>query len=90
MELVRLPAQPRAVPWPTESWSRKDANPQKPDDFQRIIDILFNSKSQFGYTYALLIVKEGGPGFAGPPTLFVFLAVVVGRVVGTDFDRPLF
>ena len=59
MELVKLPAQPRSVPWPTERWSRKDANPQKPADFQRIIDILFNSKSQFGYTYALLIVKEG-------------------------------
>ncbi|MFL2504917.1 MAG: serine hydrolase domain-containing protein [Candidatus Azotimanducaceae bacterium] len=59
MELVRLPAQPRAAPWPTESWSRKDPNPQKPDDFQRIIDSLFYSTNQFGYTYALLIVKEG-------------------------------
>lgn len=59
MELIRLPAQPRAVPWPTERWSRKDANPQKPDNFQSIIDSLFNSTSQVGYTYALLIVKEG-------------------------------
>ena len=59
MELVKLPAHPRAIPWPTERWSRKDPNPKKPDDFQCIIESLFNSASQFGYTYALLIVKEG-------------------------------
>ena len=59
MELVRLPAQPRGVPWPTEKWSRKDAFPQKPDLFRSITETLFNPTSQFGYTYALLIVKEG-------------------------------
>jgi CubicO group peptidase (beta-lactamase class C family) len=59
MELVKLPAQPRSVPWPTERWSRKDADPKKPRDFRRITQSLFNSRSKFGYTYALLIAREG-------------------------------
>ena len=59
MELVQLPAQPRSVPWPTERWSRKDANPKNARDFQRIADNLFNSGSKLGYTYALLIAREG-------------------------------
>ncbi len=59
MELVKFPAQLDSVPWPTESWSRGDVNPKNPSAFKNTVENLFDYKSKYGYTYALLVVKEG-------------------------------
>jgi len=59
VELVKFPAQLDSVPWPTESWSRGDVNPKNPSAFKNTVENLFDYKSKYGYTYALLVVKEG-------------------------------
>ena len=59
MELVKFPAQLNSVPWPTASWSRGDVNAKNPSAFKNTVENLFDYKSKYGYTYALLVVKEG-------------------------------
>ena len=50
-----LPPHPSDVPWPTNSWSRDEASPAT----AAIADSLFDLEPGQGYTYALLVIKEG-------------------------------
>lgn len=57
--LPPLPAQPAAVPWPTEQWDRAEATPADAEVFRKLTDEIFDLKGSQGVTYALLIVKNG-------------------------------
>jgi len=57
--LIPLPEQPPDVPWPTEQWSRADPHPEDRSVFDQITTDLFGDTDEYGFTYALLIVKEG-------------------------------
>jgi len=50
-----LPAHPSNLPWPTEAWPRDVASPETTAQ----ADSLFNLEPEQGYTYALLVIKEG-------------------------------
>jgi CubicO group peptidase (beta-lactamase class C family) len=53
--LPALPTHPSDLPWPTEHWPRDEANAEIND----LADSLFKLEPQQGYTYALLVIKEG-------------------------------
>jgi len=53
--LLPLPTHPSNLPWPTEQWPREDADPAT----RTQADSLFHLEPQQGYTYALLVIKEG-------------------------------
>jgi CubicO group peptidase (beta-lactamase class C family) len=54
-DLHTLPAHPSDLPWPTESWPLGDPSSAT----NSIADSLFNLEPDQGYTYALLVIKEG-------------------------------
>jgi len=53
--LPALRAHPSDLPWPTEQWPRNDASPET----NALANSLFDLEPQQGYTYALLVIKEG-------------------------------
>jgi len=54
-DLLRLPPQPKDLPWPTEQWPRAQASPE----LIAQADSLFALEEDQGFTYALLIVRDG-------------------------------
>jgi CubicO group peptidase (beta-lactamase class C family) len=53
--LHTLPTHASELPWPTDQWPREEASPGTRSQ----ADSLFNLEPQQGYTYALLVVKQG-------------------------------
>jgi CubicO group peptidase (beta-lactamase class C family) len=50
-----LPSHPMGVEWPTEAWARGDASRET----TALADSLFDLEPSQGYTYAVLVIKEG-------------------------------
>ena len=55
--LIKLPAQPESLPWPTDRWARGELD--QTDRFQQLTDEIFNLNPAQGVTYALLVIKSG-------------------------------
>ena len=53
--LTTRPTHPGDLPWPTEQWPREEASPET----NAKADTLFDLEPEQGYTYALLVIKEG-------------------------------
>lgn len=58
-DLIALPDQPVAVPWPTEHWPRAEPAAADPARFRQLTDEIFDLPAVKGVTYALLIIKNG-------------------------------
>lgn len=58
-DLVELPLQPEGVEWPTESWPRAELKSNDNQRFQQLASEVFNLTPQQGFTYALLVIKDG-------------------------------
>jgi CubicO group peptidase (beta-lactamase class C family) len=72
--LLALPEQPADVPFPTESWPRRDDG--LPPTAADLVDQLFADTDAYGQTYGLVLVHRG--------------AIVAERYAGelVHFDRP--
>lgn len=57
--LVPLPPQPSHAPWPTQAWSRAEANPSDAAAFAHHTEALFDLPAPQGLTQALLVVHQG-------------------------------
>ncbi len=58
-DLMALPAQPDAVPWPTEHWARSEPDCADPDRLETLADEIFDLTPAQGVTHALLVVSKG-------------------------------
>ena len=52
---IPLPSQPEEVPWPTGTWPRGELDARS----THLADSLFDLEPEQGFTYALLVVKNG-------------------------------
>ena len=58
-DLIALPGQPAAVPWPTAHWDRAEPAPSDIDRFNELTDQIFELPPAKGVTYALLVISRG-------------------------------